>query len=156
MLEVEIHGEVAPGFEKVREVFEANWNGIEVGASYAVVYKGETVVDLWGGYQDRDHTRIWEKDTLVNVYSTTKGMGSLAVAILAEEGKIDYDAVVVDYWPEFGAEGKDKVTVAQLLSHQAGVCGVNERITVEDLYANVAGEPFDPNATEFAIVARKR
>lgn len=134
MLEVEIHGEVAPGFENVKAVFKANWNEIEVGASYSVVHKGETVVDLWGGYQDRDCTRPWEKDTLVNVYSTTKGMGSLAVAILADEGKIDYDALVIDYWPEFGAEGKDKVTVAQLLSHQAGVCGVTEKITVEDLY----------------------
>ena len=134
MVDVKIHGMVAPGFEKVREVFEANWEDIEVGAGYSVVSKGETVVDLWGGWQDRDCTRPWEEDTLVNVYSTTKGMGSLVVAMLADEGRLDYDARVVDYWPEFGAEGKDRVTVAQLLSHQAGLCGVDEKLTVEDLY----------------------
>lgn len=134
MVDVQIHGTVSQGFEKVRDVFESNWEGIEVGASYSVVYGGQKVVDLWGGWQDRDCTRPWEDNTLVNVYSTTKGMGSLVVAMLADEGKLDYDAKVVDYWPEFGAEGKDEVTVAQLLSHQAGVCGVSEKLTVEDLY----------------------
>jgi len=130
----EIHGETTPGFEKVREAFQANWQGYEVGACCCVVYKGKKVVDLWGGYQDRACTKPWEEDTLVNVYSTTKGMGSLAVAILAEEGKLDYEALVTDYWPEFGAEGKHRITVGQLLSHQAGVCGVDEKITIEDLY----------------------
>lgn len=134
MQDVAIAGEVAAGFEQVKEVFAANWQGIEVGASYSVVYRGEKVVDLWGGYQNRECSKPWLKDTLVNVYSTTKGLASLAVAILAEEGKLDYEALVVDYWPEFGAEGKHTVTVAQLLSHQAGVCGVSDKITVADLY----------------------
>ncbi len=133
-MKINIEGIVSPGFEKVKEVFAANWDGYEVGASCAVVYKGRMVVDLWGGYRDRDLKNSWQKDTLVNVYSTTKGMASLAIAILVEEGKLDYDARVVDYWPEFGEEGKDKVTVAQLLSHQAGICGVSEKITIEDLY----------------------
>jgi CubicO group peptidase (beta-lactamase class C family) len=130
----EIHGYVAPCFEKVKDVFKANWNEYEVGASCSVVYQGKTVVDIWGGYKDIKGTEPWEKDTLVNVFSTTKGMGSLAMAILAEEGKLDYDAKVVDYWPEFGVEGKQDVTVGQLLSHQAGVCGVNEKLVIEDLY----------------------
>ena len=134
MQDVEIAGEVAPGFEKVKEVFAANWQGIEVGASYSVVCRGKTVVDLWGGYQNREGSKAWQRDTLVNVYSTTKGLASLAVAILADAGQLDYEARVVDYWPEFGAEGKHTATVAQLLSHQAGVCGVSEKITVEDLY----------------------
>ena len=133
-MDAKIRGEVAPGFEKVKDVFEANWDGYEVGASFSVVREGKTVVDLWGGYRDVEFREPWEKDTLVNVYSTTKGMGSLAVAILADEGRLDYEAPVVEYWPEFGAEGKQDVTVAQLLSHQAGVCGVTEKITVEDLY----------------------
>ena len=133
-MKIDIQGTVSPGFEKVKEAFAANWNGYEVGASCAVVYKGELVVDLWGGFQGRDLTTPWEKDTLVNVYSTTKGMASLAIAILVEEGTLDYDARVVDYWPEFGAQGKDKVTVAQVLSHQAGICGVSEKIAIEDLY----------------------
>ena len=76
----------------------------------------------------------WQENTLVNVYSTTKGMGSLAMAILADEGKLDYTAKVVDYWPEFGANGKENVTVAQLLSHQAGLCGMTQKLTIEDLY----------------------
>ena len=133
-MEPKTQGDVAPGFESVKDVFAANWEGYEVGAGFCVVHQGKTVVDLWGGYKDIEFTEPWEKDTLVNVYSTTKGMGSLAVAILVEEGNLDYEALVVDYWPEFGAEGKDRVTVAQLLSHQAGVCGLTEKITVEDLY----------------------
>jgi CubicO group peptidase (beta-lactamase class C family) len=130
----EIYGEVESGFEKIKEVFKANWEGYEVGACFSVVYQGKKVVDLWGGFQDKACTRPWKADTLVNVYSTTKGMGSLAVAILAEEGKLDYEAPVTDYWPEFGAEGKERVTVKQLLSHQAGLCGVSEKISIEDLY----------------------
>lgn len=134
MVDVTVHGKVSPGFEKVREAFEANWDGVEVGASYSVVHRGETVVDLWGGWQDRDCTKPWEEETLVNVYSTTKGMASLVMAMLADQGLLDYEAKVVDYWPEFGSEGKESVTVAQLLSHQAGLCGVDEKLTVEDLY----------------------
>jgi CubicO group peptidase (beta-lactamase class C family) len=133
-MEWKIYGEVEPGFEKIKEVFKANWEGYEVGACFSVVYQGKKVVDLWGGFQDKACTRPWKADTLVNVYSTTKGMASLAVAILAEEGKLDYEAPVTDYWPEFGAEGKEGVTVKQLLSHQAGVCGVSEKISIEDLY----------------------
>jgi len=133
-MKINIKGAVSPGFERVKEVFAANWNGYEVGASCAVVHNGKMVVDLWGGFQGRDLKKPWEKDTLVNVYSTTKGMASLVIAILVEEGKLDYDARVVDYWPEFGAEGKEMVIVAQVLSHQAGICGANEKITIEDLY----------------------
>ena len=133
-MKISIQGHVAPGFENVKKAFQANWDDYEVGAGYAVVHKGEMVVDIWGGYRDKGLITPWEKDTLVNVYSTTKGMAALAIAILVEEGRLDYDAPVVDYWPEFGTHGKQKVTVAQLLSHQAGVCGVSETITVEDLY----------------------
>ncbi len=133
-MDIDIYGYVLPGFEKVKDAFLSNWDGYEAGAGFAVVHRGKTVVDLWGGYRGRDLKRPWEKDTLVNVYSTTKGMGALTVALLVEEGKLDYEARVTDYWPEFGACGKQDVTVAQLLSHQAGVCGVSEKITVEDLY----------------------
>jgi CubicO group peptidase (beta-lactamase class C family) len=133
-MQVEIQGEVAAGFESVKNVFAENWNDIEVGASYSVIHKGKMVVDLWGGYQDPSCEVEWQKDTLVNIYSTTKGLASVAVAILAGEGLLDFDALVIDYWPEFGAEGKHKITVAQLLSHQAGLCGVSEKLTIEDLY----------------------
>ena len=133
-MEVEVFGEVAPGFEPVKQVFADLWKEVEVGASFCAWHRGQKVVDIWGGYSDVDMTRPWERDTLVNVYSTTKGLASLAIAVLYDEGKIDYDEKVVTYWPEFGAEGKQDVTVAQLLSHQAGLCGVDTKLEVEDLY----------------------
>ena len=132
---VEIHGTTAPGFEGVRDVFVRNFaDDIEIGASFSVVRDGDTVVDLWGGFSDRAATRPWQEDTLVNLYSTSKGLASVAVAIAVAEGKLDYDARVTRYWPEFGAHGKEVLTVGQLLSHQAGVCGPREPITVRDLY----------------------
>lgn len=133
-MQANVQGTVAKGFERVLDVFADNWNDIEVGASFSVVYREETVVDLWGGYQDRECTIAWQENTLVNVYSTTKGLASTAVAVLAGEGKLDYEAPVIEYWPEFGAEGKQHISVAQLLSHQGGLCGVDEKITVADLY----------------------
>ena len=129
-----IHGSVAPGFEVVRDVFEHNFiDDIEVGASFCAIVDGETVADLWGGYQDRACTRPWNEDTLVNVYSTTKGLASIAFAAMVEDGLIDYDAPVSDHWPELRA-GRNGLTVGQLLSHQAGVCGLRERVTIADLY----------------------
>lgn len=129
-----IHGTVAPGFEPLRAVFERNFtDDVEVGASFAATVDGEFVADLWGGFQDRGCTREWRADTLVNVYSTTKGIASLALAALVEDGRLDYDAPVADYWPEFRA-GAGGLTVGQFLSHQSGVCGLRARVTVEDLY----------------------
>jgi CubicO group peptidase (beta-lactamase class C family) len=129
-----VQGFVAPGFEAVREVFEANFtDDIEVGAAFCAIVDGTTVVDLWGGYQDRECTRPWRDNTLVNVYSTTKGVASIAFAALVEDGLIDYDAPVADYWPEFRA-GANGLTVAQLLSHQSGVCGLRDSVSSEDLY----------------------
>lgn len=127
-------GEVKPGFDLVRDEFARLWDDIEVGASFCVFHRGEKVVDIWGGYADREMSREWQEGTLVNVFSTTKGLVALAIAILFEEGKIDYEEKVVSYWPEFGAQGKHTITVAQLLSHQAGLCGVQSLLTVEDLY----------------------
>jgi len=133
-MEFPVNGTVAPGFEAVREVFERNFvDDIEVGASFCAVVDGQTVVDLWGGYQDRACTRPWREDTLVNVYSTTKGVASIAFAALVEDGLVDYDAPVADYWPELRA-GRHGLTVGQLLSHQAGICGLRERVGITDLY----------------------
>ena len=126
MVDFPVHGTTAPGFERVRDVFERNFtDDIEVGASFSAVVGGETVVDLWGGYQDRDCTRPWLADTLVNVYSTTKGIASATLATVVEDGALDYDAPVKDYWPEFRA-GVNGLTVGQFLSHQSGVCGLRE------------------------------
>ncbi len=130
-----IEGSVAPGFEPVREVFERNFtDDIEIGASFCAIVGGETVVDLWGGFRDRECSEPWRQDTLVNVYSTTKGLAAAAVAVAVDEGLLDYQAKVTRYWPEFGRHGKDALTVGQLLSHQGGVCGLRQPIIVEDLY----------------------
>ncbi|MEX1236961.1 MAG: serine hydrolase domain-containing protein, partial [Pseudomonadales bacterium] len=133
-MEVEIFGDVAAGFEPVKAVFHNLWREVEVGASFCAYHQGRKVVDIWGGYVDVDMAKPWQRNTLVNVYSTTKGLASIAIAVLYDEGKIDYNEKVVTYWPEFGAEGKHNVTVAQLLSHQAGLCGVETKLEVEDLY----------------------
>jgi CubicO group peptidase (beta-lactamase class C family) len=118
----QIHGEVAPGFEGVRDAFVANFERYgEVGASVAVYQDGAPVVDLWGGTADPATGRPWTRSTSALVYSATKGATSICVNILAQQGKLDLDAPVAEYWPEFAAAGKDRVTVTQLLSHQAGL-----------------------------------
>ena len=129
-----IHGTVASGLDSVREVFQANFDDdIDVGAGFCVYYKGECLVDLWGGYQDQAQTRPWEENTLVNVYSTTKGIASVVVASVVQEGLLDYDAPVTDIWPEFRA-AQNGLTIGQFLSHQSGVCGLRDTVTVADLY----------------------
>ena len=131
----EIHGFAKPGFEGVRDTFKGNFDsGADIGASYCVTKNGETVVDLWGGYADAAKTKPWAKDTIINVYSTTKTMTALTALLLADRGLIDFTAPVAKYWPEFAANGKGAVTVAQLMSHSAGLSGWKEKITKEDLY----------------------
>lgn len=131
----DVHGSVAAGFEPVREAFERNFaeHG-EVGASFAVRRGNEVLADLWGGYADAAKSRPWEADTITTVYSTTKGMAALVLAMLADRGELDYDARVADYWPEFAANGKEGILVRELLSHQAGLCGWQEKVTLEDVY----------------------
>src|SRR5690242_14327153 len=111
-------------FAKARAAFEANFaNGGDVGASFCSTLEGKTVVDLWGGYADAAKTKPWVKDTIINVYSTTKTMTALTALLLADRGLIDFKAPVAKYWPEFAANGKANVTVAHLMSHSAGLSG---------------------------------
>ena len=122
-------------FVAVRSAFAANLaSGADVGASFCATVNGETVVDLWGGWADEARTRPWEKDTLVNVYSTTKTMTALTALLLADRGELDFDAPVAKYWPEFAANGKAGVKVSHLMSHAAGLSGWKEPITKETLY----------------------
>ena len=122
-------------FAAVRAAFEANLaSGADVGASFCATVDGETVVDLWGGWADEARTRPWEKDTLVNVYSTTKTMTALTALLLADRGELDFDAPVARYWPEFAANGKAEIKVSHLMSHSAGLSGWKEPISREDLY----------------------
>jgi CubicO group peptidase (beta-lactamase class C family) len=122
-------------FGKVREAFEANLaGGADVGASFCATLEGETVVDLWGGWANEDEGRPWERDTIVNVYSTTKTMTALTALLVADRGELDFDAPVARYWPEFAAAGKQDVKVSHLMSHSAGLSGWKEPLTKEDLY----------------------
>jgi CubicO group peptidase (beta-lactamase class C family) len=123
-------GTVAPGFEPVRDAFRENVESRrELGAACAVVHEGEVVADLWGGYRDTALTDPWTAETLVLVFSTTKGIAGGVMAHAHSEGLFDYDDRVADYWPEFGQQGKTDVTVRELLAHQAGVAGIAETLT---------------------------
>ncbi len=120
-------GFVAPGFEGVRDVF-AEGLSEELGAGFAATRAGNVVADLWGGWADRAQTRPWTHKTIAPVYSTTKGVSALVLALSVERGLLDYEARVAALWPAFGARGKDRVTVAQTLAHQAGVPGFLQQI----------------------------
>jgi CubicO group peptidase (beta-lactamase class C family) len=129
-----IGGDVDEGYGKVADAFRRNLSsGREVGAAIAVYRDGRKVVDLWGGYRNGITRAPWEQDTLVNVFSTTKGIASLAVAVAASKGYLSYDAKVTDYWPEFAQAGKEMVTVRQLLAHQAGLPVVKPPLTLQEL-----------------------
>ncbi|MFF7202596.1 serine hydrolase domain-containing protein [Streptomyces sp. NPDC008141] len=130
-----IDGHCDDRFRSVREAFEENFRDRdELGAAVSVIHDGETVVDLWGGWADEARTRPWERETLVNVWSTTKGATALCAHLLADRGELDLDAPVATYWPEFAAAGKDGILVRHLLSHRAGLAGLRELHTLEDLY----------------------
>jgi CubicO group peptidase (beta-lactamase class C family) len=133
--EIEIRGRCDARFERVREVFAENFRTRdEVGAAVAVAIDGQLVVDLWAGHHDRERTRAWQPDTLVNVYSTTKGVTALAAHRLVDEGKLDLDAPVAKYWPEFAQAGKGALPVRWLLSHRAGLPAVRKLLPNEALY----------------------
>ncbi|MFF0039245.1 serine hydrolase domain-containing protein [Streptomyces mirabilis] len=122
-----VHGHCDARFAAVRTAFEENFRDrAELGAAVTVTLDGETVVDLWGGWADAARTRPWERETLVNVWSTSKGPTSLCAHILADRGLLDFDAPVAAYWPEFAAAGKESVLVRHLLSHRAGLAGLRE------------------------------
>jgi CubicO group peptidase (beta-lactamase class C family) len=129
-----IHGSVAPGFEAVEQEFRRNFaKRREWGAACAVYYRGEKVVDLWGGYRDLEGRLPWEEDTLILVFSTTKGVASLALAVAHSRGLFDYDEKVATYWPEFAQNGKADITVRQLLAHQAGLCAIDEPLNIHNM-----------------------
>jgi CubicO group peptidase (beta-lactamase class C family) len=132
---MEIEGTCDQRFEAVRELFAAGFaSGEDVGAGVALMLDGELVVDLWGGWRDEARTERWARDTIVNVWSSTKTMVGLAALVLASTGDLDLDAPVARYWPEFAANGKRDVLVRHLLSHTSGVSGWAQPVTVEDLY----------------------
>ena len=127
-----MHGDVAPGFGRVADVFRQQLvRGRSIGAACAVERDGEVVVDLWGGQRDGQRGLPWERDTLVPVFSTTKGMASMVIAVAHSRGHLDLEERVATYWPEFAQQGKQDITVRQLLSHQAGLAALDEPIDDE-------------------------
>lgn len=119
---VEIHGFVSPGYEAVRDAFVENfYRRNELGAACCVYHEGEKVVDLWGGVRNKLTGEPWEEDTMALVYSATKGLAAMSLAVAHSRGWLDYDEKVCKYWPEFAQNGKEEITVRQLLAHQAGL-----------------------------------
>jgi CubicO group peptidase (beta-lactamase class C family) len=131
-----IHGGTAAGFESVHDAFAANFDDHgDVGAACCVYRHGEKVVDLWGGVADAGTQRPWEEDTLQLVFSATKAATAICALRLVERGELDLDAPVVEYWPEFGAEGKDRIPVRWLLSHRSGLPVVDAHLTPSQVFA---------------------
>ena len=131
---VTVHGDVEPGFGRVADAFAANFTEHgDVGAACALWVDGRAVVDVWGGDADRAKERPWERDTLVITFSTTKGATAIVCNRLIEQGRLDPDAPVAQYWPEFAANGKDAITVADVLSHRAGLAHCEGDFTLDEV-----------------------
>ena len=133
----EIHGFASPGYEAVREVFAENFvRRHEIGAACCVYHKGEKVVDLWGGLRNKTTGEPWERDTKALVYSATKGLSAMTLALAHSRGWLNYDELVCHYWPEFAQNGKETITVRELLAHQAGLFALDvplDKTLVSDL-----------------------
>jgi CubicO group peptidase (beta-lactamase class C family) len=127
-----IEGSVSSGFEPVREAFVENFTHRgELGAACCIYQDGEKVVDLWGGVRDPASDEPWRADTMVVVHSTTKGLSAMVLALAHSRGLLDYDERVCNYWPEFAQAGKARITVRQLLAHQAGLFAFDEKVDGE-------------------------
>lgn len=130
-----VFGQVAPGFEDVRVEFERNFaKRGEIGAAVAAYWRGEKVVDLWGGRRDPKRDAPWNEDTLVVPMSSTKGFSAMTLAVANARGWLDYEAPAARYWPEFAQNGKGAITVRQLLGHEAGLVLLDEPLTIARMH----------------------
>src|SRR3954447_9666669 len=134
---VPVFGDVSEGFDDVRDAFTENFiRRGELGGACCVYHHGRKVVDLWGGIRNKATGEPWERDTMTIVYSATKGLAAMTLAIAHSRGWLDYEERVATYWPEFAQQGKEAITVRQLLAHQAGLFAIDEpvdRSVVADL-----------------------
>ena len=127
-----VQGHIEPGFEAVRDAFAGNFaRRHELGAACCAYHHAEKVVDLWGGVRDAETGEPWNADTMVIVYSATKGLAAMTLALAHSRGWLDYEAPVSRYWPAFAQQGKDRITVRQLLAHQAGLHILDEPVTYD-------------------------
>ncbi|UCD08974.1 MAG: beta-lactamase family protein [Dehalococcoidales bacterium] len=133
--DIQVHGYCEDNFTPVKEAFAENFKqGMECGASFAATIDGEFVVDIWGGYADEAKTRLWERDTIVNVWSSTKVMTTICALMLVDRKRLDLDSPVAKYWPEFAQNGKEAISVRYLFSHSSGLAGFSETVTPGNLY----------------------
>jgi CubicO group peptidase (beta-lactamase class C family) len=124
-----IQGHVSRGFEIVREAFTENFSRRhELGGACCAFFRGQRVVDLWGGARNKQPGEPWEENTMVIVHSATKGLAAMTLAIAHSRGWLDYEERVAAYWPQFAQQGKDRITVRQLLAHQAGLFAIDEPV----------------------------
>ncbi len=131
-----VEGACDTRFAACREAVAASLaDGYDLGAAFAVVKDGDLVVDLYGGHADAARTRPWARDTLVNVWSTTKGPMALAIAMAVERGQLSYDKPVAEMWPEFAVNGKADITLDLVMSHRAGLNGLDVPMDLAGLYA---------------------
>ena len=122
-----VSGYCEDNFHEARNIFEKSISsGFELGGSIAVEVQGKKIIDLWGGYLDHTQSKAWEENTLVNVFSTTKGIAAICLLQLIEKGLLDIEKPVCEYWPEFSVNGKENIPVKYLFCHKAGLCGVRE------------------------------
>ena len=129
-----VHGQWDPRFEKLPQLLQSFIESEEeLGASLAVDVGGKSLVDIWGGYADTQRTRPWQRDTITNVFSTTKTISALAALLLVDRGHLDVNAKVSKYWPEFAENGKEDIEVRHILSHTSGVSGWDDRMSLEDV-----------------------
>ncbi len=129
----DVGGFVAPGYERVREEFERNFvERGELGAAFAAVHAGEPIVDLWGGIADRASGRPWTDDTLVTIFSGSKGLVATCILLLIERGQLDLHTPVASYWPEFGQAGKEHVLVRDVVAHTARLPGLATPVTWQE------------------------
>src|SRR6478672_9430998 len=129
MSEAIIHGFAGSGFDAVHEAFADNFSRRhELGAACCIYHQGEKVVDLWGGIRNISTGEPWEEDTMVLVFSATKGLAAMTMALAHSRGWLDYEERVCTYWPEFAQQGKERITVRQLLAHQAGLFAIDEPV----------------------------
>ena len=133
-IRIDIKGNCSEEFAALEEAFAANFvDGLDIGASLCMTQDGETIVDIWGGFADAGRQRPWEKDTIANIWSTTKIPTIITILVCIDRGLLDLDAPVATYWPEFAQQGKEKITVREAMTHRARVPGFKVPIAVESI-----------------------
>lgn len=149
-MSVDIGGYCSRRYRKVKDAFSKNFDRFdEIGASLTLVEQGEVVVDLWAGFRDLARTQPWTSDTVVNIWSTTKGITATCIAMLVDKGLVTYDTKISEFWPEFATNNKQDITLAMLMSHKAGLCGFTRSQELNAFYDSESAANELAQATPF-------